>query len=76
MGSPVDRAISTLNSLQIGEMERIRRRLVEVRRSLEEVGEPNLLAKLEEAQTAIVQGDVPLFRKRIQHVVSRLGHLR
>jgi len=31
---------------------------------------------LSEAEDALGRGDAPLFRKRVQHVVSRLGHLR
>lgn len=76
MSSSVDKAISTLNSLRIGEIERLLCRLDEVRGALGEIGEPELLDTLEQARSAITQGDLPLFRKRVQHVISRLGHLR
>jgi len=76
MKEEISRAISTLNSLAIGDMDRIRRRLQEVQCSLQEMGQPELRDLLSEAITAVGRGDVPLFRSRVHQVVSRLGHLR
>ena len=77
MTSPVDRAISTLNSLHIGDIDRIVSRLGEVRTDLEGVvSDPEILTRIDDARQAITSGDLPLFRKRVQNVVSRLGHLR
>jgi hypothetical protein len=73
---PVDWVIVTLNSLQIGDVDRILERLDEVGQALAEMAQDELVRSLQEARTAIRSGDVPLFRKRVQHVVSRLGHLR
>ena len=69
-------AISTLNSLAMGDLDRIRQRLQEVGANLAESGESELAGMLTEARDALGRGDVPLFRKRVQNVVSRLGHLR
>lgn len=76
MSRTIDRAIGTLNSIRTGELSRILARLGEVQGALEELGEPALLGVLEEARQALSEGDLPIFRKRLQHVVSRLGHLR
>ena len=76
MEGAIDKAIVTLNSIHVGEMERITRRLDEVRKTLLELDEPELITSLDEARQAIESGQLPRFRKRIQHVVSRLGHLR
>jgi hypothetical protein len=76
MSEHIRRAISTLNSLAMGDLERIRQRLQEVGASLTADGEEELAGILSEAEDALGRGDTPLFRKRVQHVVSRLGHLR
>ena len=76
MSSAIDKAIGTLNSIRVGELGRILVRLGEIRGTLETIGDPDLLDALEQAREAISTGDLPIFRKRVQHVVSRLGHLR
>ncbi len=76
MSETIRHAISTLNSLAMGDLERIRHRLREVGATLVTCGEAELTRMLSEAEAALGRGDVPLFRKRVQHVVSRLGHLR
>ena len=76
MSETIRHAISTLNSLATGELERIRLRLQEVGANLAASGEAELAGMLSEAEDALGRGDAPLFRKRVQHVVSRLGHLR
>lgn len=76
MDDRIDRAIVTLNSLQMGDVERILLRLEQVSEVLRELSQEALVQSIEEAREAIRQADLPLFRKRVQHVVSRLGHLR
>ncbi|MFQ5719091.1 MAG: hypothetical protein ACE5IK_06045 [Acidobacteriota bacterium] len=76
MSDTIDQAISTLNSLAIGQVDVLLRRLQEARALIKDDGAPELLEALDEAREAISAGDLPLFRKRVQHVVSRLGHLR
>ncbi|MFQ5767262.1 MAG: hypothetical protein ACE5ID_04690 [Acidobacteriota bacterium] len=68
--------ISTLNNLKMGDLDRIARHLNEVRQDLRRLELKNLAAMVQEAGEAIERGDAALFRRRIQHVVSRLGHLR
>ncbi len=76
MDNPIDRVIVTLNSLHVGDVDRILARLEEAEATLRQLAEEELVEKIGEARGAIQKGDVPLFRKRLQHVVSRLGHLR
>ncbi|TDI35483.1 MAG: hypothetical protein E2P03_00710 [Acidobacteria bacterium] len=76
MKERITHAISILNSLAMGDLERIRQHLQEVGASLAAGGEAELAEMLSEAENALGRGDAPLFRKRVQHVVSRLGHLR
>lgn len=76
MDTPIDRVISALNSIRVGDLDRIHVLLAEVRASLVDLGEAELIERVDEARAAITRGEVPLFRKRIQLVVSRLGHRR
>lgn len=76
MENSIDRLITTLNSLHVGDLDRITARLEEASRELSAIEQPDLVEKVEEARQAIRRGDVPLFRKRLQMVVSRLGHRR
>jgi hypothetical protein len=72
----IDRAIVTLNSLKLGDVDRILLRLEQVTEVLRELSQEELVQSIQEAREAIRRADLPLFRKRVQHVVSRLGHLR
>jgi DNA integrity scanning protein DisA with diadenylate cyclase activity len=76
MKKTISRAISTLNSLGVGDLDRIRKRLDEVMADLGTLEAEELITMLTDARTALDRGDVPLFRRRVQHAVSRLGHLR
>ena len=76
MKETISRAISTLNSLGVGDVDRIRRRLCEVETVMATLGAEELVQMLTDAREALDGGDVPLFRRRVQHVVSKLGHLR
>ena len=76
MDDRIDRAIVTLNSLQMGDVDRILLRLEQVTEVLTDLSQEALVQSIQEAREAIRQADLPLFRKRVQHVVSRLGHLR
>ena len=76
MKQTISRAISTLNSLGVGDLDRIRQRLDEVESDLSSLGEQDLVGMLADARSALDNVDIPLFRRRVQHVVSRLGHLR
>ena len=76
MDTPIDRVISALNSIRVGDLDRIDALLGEVRDTLLALGELEMIERVDEARQAIARGDVPLFRKRVQLIVSRLGHRR
>jgi hypothetical protein len=68
--------IALLNAIDVGEMRVIRGRLEDARRACLELAQAELADKLVEARTALDQADMKTYRKRIETVVSRLGHLR
>ena len=70
------RIIALLNSLGVGEMEGIRSKLDQARRACLEMDRADLAERLEEALTALGRAEMKTYRKRVETVVSRLGHLR
>lgn len=72
----VDSLIATLNTLEVGELTKIRARLLEVRAELESRELNELVDKLDESLAALERNDLQDFRRSIATIVSRLGHLR
>lgn len=68
--------IDTLNSLTVGQFSTIQSRLDEVRETTHAAGLDEIAAILDEARAALDGFDLKGFRKKVQHAVSRLGHLR
>jgi hypothetical protein len=68
--------IDVLNNLTVGEFSRLEGRLREVREQVTKMGHDEIAALLGEAQQCLVLGDMKTFRRKIQHAVSRLGHLQ
>lgn len=68
--------IASLNSLNVGDMELIQVRLEEARLACLGLQFDELAGKLEEASTALRRADLKTYRKRLETVVARLGHLR
>ncbi len=68
--------IDTLNNLNVGELATLERRLAEVRREVAEQGLDEITTILGEAQDQLDACDLKAFRKKLQHAVSRLGHVR
>jgi hypothetical protein len=68
--------IAFLNALDVGELDSIAAKLDEARDACEELGQPELAEKLGEALQALGGADLRTYRKRVETVVSRLGHLR
>ena len=67
--------IAFINAIQVGDLDRIEGKLTEAKAACEAMGQADLAESLTEAQTALDGLDMKLFRKRVQHVVARLGHL-
>jgi hypothetical protein len=68
--------IDTLNNLTTGELSRLNSRLEELRAETERQGLDEVPRILGEARRLLHAGDIKGFRKKVQHAVSRLGHLR
>ena len=68
--------IAFLNAMTCGDLDSIATKLEEARVACVELGESGLSDKLVEAKGALAVGDLKTFRKRVQTVVSDLGHVR
>lgn len=68
--------ILRLNSLSIGDLSALAVKLGSIRDSLVEIGQPDLAARLSEAGAALSEGRIQEYRRLVNQVVSRLGHLR
>ena len=72
----VAQIMASLNSIHMGDLEVISSRLEQAHAACRELGHDELAEALEEAKQAFSKADVKLFRKRVDHVVARLGHLK
>lgn len=70
------RIIAVLNSLHVGAMDVIRDKLDEARHACLELDQVELAARLDEATSALQRADLKTYRKRVEFVIARLGHLR
>ncbi len=68
------RIIASLNSLNRGPMEAIGTKLEQAREACLVLEESGLAERLGEAHGALLRGDVKTYRKRVELVISRLGH--
>ena len=68
--------IAFLNALSFGDLDSIAAKLDEARASCVDLHQPELAAKLEEAATALLVADLKTYRRNLETVVSRLGHLK
>jgi hypothetical protein len=68
--------IALLNSLDVGELDKIRTKLDEARRGCLALEQGELATRLVEAEQALGRFDLKTYRKRVETVVARLGHLR
>jgi hypothetical protein len=75
-GTNPSKIIAELNALNVGEMSSIRGKLDEARRACLELDQAELADRLVEASQALERADLKTYRKRVESVVARLGHLR
>lgn len=68
--------IAFLNAIHVGPLEGIRAKLARARQSCVALGQAELAERLAEAQTALDAGDLKTYRRRVETVVARLGHLK
>lgn len=74
--SPIRRIIAELNSLTIGDLDLLRQRLESAARELEGLGQEELARKVVEARACLDRGEVAEYRRGVQNVVSKLGHVK
>lgn len=75
-GADPSKIIAALNSLGVGEMTAIRAKLDEARRGCLELDRADLAERLEQALSALQRSEMKTYRKRVESVISKLGHLR
>ena len=72
----VEKLIAGLNALNLGELDGLRSRLAHLRQACSEIDQQELAAMLEEADAALEVADMKVYRKRLETVIARLGHLK
>ena len=65
-----------LNALNVGEMDTVMTKLSEARDACLEIEQAELADKLGEAVEALERADLKTYRKRVETVIARLGHIK
>jgi len=68
--------LNYLNAIRVGELDGIRGKLGEARAACEGLQHADLAGLLLEAEQALGRADLQTYRKRIETVVARLGHVK
>ncbi len=68
--------IAFLNAMSYGDLGSLRAKLEEARGECLSLGRPELAAQLDEARSALGAADLKTYRRKIETVISRLGHLK
>ena len=68
--------ISHLNAISVGDLDSIQAKLDEAREACVAIEQPDLADKLLEASDALRRADMKTYRRRVETVVSKLGHIR
>lgn len=68
--------IAHLNAIRVGDLGGIREKIELAKRGCEQLAQPELAEMLQEALAALDVADVKTYRRRVETVVSKLGHLR
>lgn len=75
-GMTTSQLIAFLHALKLGDLEALTAKLGEARGACLAMGQAELAACVEEASAALRQADLKTYRRKLETVVSRLGHLR
>jgi len=65
-----------LHAIDIGELGSIESKLAEAKRACVDLKEGGLADALDEAERALHQADLRTYRKRVETVIARLGHIK
>ncbi len=76
MSMTTTQLVAYINAIRVGEMDAIRGKLGEARQACLDLSQADLAEALTEAELALNQADMKTYRKRVETVVSRLGHLK
>jgi hypothetical protein len=76
MTTSLDRILATLNSTEVGSIERIAERMRVVAADLREIEQPELAARADESLQALGRADVAEFKRLRAFIQSKVGHLR
>ena len=68
--------IAFVNAMSLGDLDALRAKLTPAREACLQLEQPELAAHLDEAASALRSGDARTYRRKLETVVSRLGHLR
>ena len=68
--------IASLNALSFGDVDVLKSRIADAADACRHLGQDELATMLAEARDGLTAGDLRLYRKRVETVVSKLGHLR
>ncbi len=68
--------VAYLNAIKVGELDGIQARLGEARKACLELRQDGLATTLVEAESALQEADMKTYRKRMETVIARLGHVR
>lgn len=72
----IDVLLATLNATDVGSLEAIAEKMLQVRKALSALGEEDLAAAAADAVAALRRGDVAEFRRGRAFLQSKIGHLR
>jgi hypothetical protein len=75
-GQRVERILSTLNAADVGSLESIAEKMLQVEGELLGLGRDELAGRAREAVASLRRGDVAEFQRARAFLQSKVGHLR
>lgn len=76
MSTKLDRILATLNSAEVGPLDRISEKMTSVAADLREIEQPALAERADEAVASLGRADLKEFRRLRAFIQSKVGHLR
>jgi len=76
MTTSLDRILATLNSTEVGSIDRIAERMRIAATDLRAIEQPELAKKADESVAALGRADVAEFKRLRAFIQSKVGHLR
>jgi len=76
MSTKLDRILATLNSAEVGPIDRISEKMGSVAAELRELEQSVLAERADEAIAALGRADLKEFRRLRAFIQSKVGHLR